>query len=142
MAVTMKPKAGFHDEADWTTTGQSLLMQIVFAEGVHSITARIDTGILSNCGTTCKYFPQPKKDLSMFPIMDKAIKFSSLPRLTDFFADMYMFWLEIYKRLCGWNLFEGKVWDEITYQFPNFNGCIPHNTMDVKLIHARIKVKP
>ena len=48
-----------------------------------------------------------------------------------------------------------KVWDEITYPFPNFNGCtvevwewisnfIPHFMMDVSklLIYAGIKVKP
>ena len=46
-----------------------------------------------------------------------------------------------------------KVWDEITYPFPNFNGAtvevwvwisnfIPHIIMDVITTHAGIKVKP
>ena len=52
------------------------------------------------------------------------------------------------------NHLPGKVWDEITYPFLNFNGAtvevwewisniIPHFIMDVLLlIHAEIKVKP
>ena len=46
-----------------------------------------------------------------------------------------------------------KIWDEITYPFPNFNGAtvdvwewmihfIPHFVMDVMIMCAGIKVKP
>ena len=51
------------------------------------------------------------------------------------------------------NYIYAKVWDEITYPFPNFNGgtidvwkwvsnFIPHFTGHVMLIHNAIKVKP
>ena len=51
------------------------------------------------------------------------------------------------------NQMPSKVWDEITYPFPNFNGAtvevwewlsifIPHFVMDELLIHAWIKVDP
>ena len=46
-----------------------------------------------------------------------------------------------------------KIWDEIKYPLPNFNGCtvevsewiskfLPHFTMDVIIFDARIKVNP
>ena len=207
----MKPKTGFHDGVKWTTTGLSLFMQIVFAKECIPYQNGSIREFYPIVGRHANISLNPKKIYLCFRLWIRAIKFSSLPWLTDFFSDMYMFWLEIHKRLCSWNLFEGKVWDEITYPFPNFNalrwrhnernnvwnrqphdcllnrlfrrrskktsklrvtglcagnspwpvnsphkvpvtrkmfpfddvmGCIPHNIMDVKLIHARIKVKP
>ena len=64
-------------------------------------------------------------------------------------------WFQMDILIPAWisNHMPNKVWDKITYPFPNFNGCTvvvwerisnftTHFTMDVIIIHAGIQVNP